>query len=112
MAAPRLTTSFWVQVQVRLCDREAVPAAIVHKGDPDAGTVLLKLNRLADGCTVYARASTAEGRPAWVAATGPAPVPEAEADAYVTRAIKRDPDLWVLEIEDRHARYTLDGPVI
>jgi hypothetical protein len=34
------------------------------------------------------------------------------ADAYVERQVRRDPDLWVVEIEDRHARYLPDGKVV
>ena len=40
-----LTTGLWVSAQVRLCDRAFIPATVVRRGDPDAGTVLLKLNQ-------------------------------------------------------------------
>ena len=40
-----LTTGIWVAAQVRICDRNFIPATIVRRGVSDAGTVLLKLNR-------------------------------------------------------------------
>jgi hypothetical protein len=36
--------------------------------------------------------------------------PEAEVDAALTRARARDPDLWVIEVEDRRGRDLLDSP--
>ena len=47
-----LTTGIWVAAQVRICDRNFIPATIVRRGDSDAGTVLLKLNRFEEGVTV------------------------------------------------------------
>ena len=110
--APRLRTDIWVQVQVRRCDQDLIPLVVAHRGDDQAGSVILKHNRLGDGCHVYARTLDAEGGPAWLSVFGRDAVPEAEADAYVARAIERDPDLWVLEIEDRQGRYQLDAPVL
>ena len=107
-----LTTGLWVMAQVRICDRAFIPATVVRRGDSDAGTVLLKLNRFADGVTVYTQASSTGDEPTWSRGTGPQPVSEAEADAYIERQVKYDPDVWVLEIEDRRGQYKIDGKVV
>ena len=107
-----LNTGLWVMAQVRICDRAFIPAAVVRRGDPDAGTVLLKLNRFEDGVTVYTQASSTGEEPLGSRGTGPNPVSEAEADAYIARQVKYDPDVWVLEIEDRRGQYKLDGKVV
>jgi hypothetical protein len=107
-----LNTGLWVHAQVRLCDRAFIPATIVRHGDDDAGTVLVKVNRFEEGVTVYAAATTIEGEPAWSRGTGPKPVSEADADAYIARQVQYDPDVWVLEIEDRKGQYKLDGKVV
>ena len=107
-----ITTGIWVSAQVRICDRAFIPATVVRRGDPDAGTVLLKLNRFEEGVTVYTQAATMNDEPTWSRGTGPKPVSEAEADAYIERQVKYDPDVWVLEIEDRRGQYKLDGKVV
>ena len=107
-----LTTGLWVSAQVRLCDRAFIPATIVRKGDPDVGTVLIKINRFEEGVTVFAQASTLDGDPAWSRGSGPKPVTEPEADAYIKRQVERDPDVWVIEIEDRKGAYKLDGKIV
>jgi hypothetical protein len=107
-----LTTGIWISAQVRICDRNFIPATIVRRGDSDAGTVLVKVNRFEAGVTVYAQASTLDSEPGWNRGTGPTPVTEAEADAYIERQVKYDPDVWVLEIEDRKGAYKLDGKIV
>ena len=41
-----------------------------------------------------------------------AAVADGEAEAYIERQLKYDPDIWVLEIEDRNGTYKLDGAVV
>jgi hypothetical protein len=107
-----LTTGLWVMAQVRLCDLAFIPATVVRRGDADAGTVLLKLNRFEAGVTVYTQASSTGDEPTWSRGTGPQPVSEAEADAYIERQVKYDPDVWILEIEDRRGQYKIDGKIV
>ena len=109
---PRLKTRLVVQAAVRLCGLRAIPVAVTRRGDDDAGAILVKLNQLEQGCTVLAQTRTAQGARAWLRATGETPVAEDAADAYIARQVKRDPDLWVVEIEDRAARSPFEGPIL
>lgn len=108
----KIKAGLWVQAQVRLCDLNAIPIMVRHKGDPDSGAILLKLDRGPEGCSVYSQVRDPEGNPAWMAGGGGPLIGEGEAEAYIRRQIERDPDLWVVEVEDRHGKYQLDGPVI
>jgi hypothetical protein len=107
----RLKAAIWVKAHVRRCATQGITAVIARHGDDTAGSILLKLNRLERGCTVLSPSNRGDGTRVWLRATGPATVPEADADAYIARQVKRDPDLWVLEIEDRDGRHCLDDPV-
>ncbi len=109
---PRLKTRMQVMAAVRVCTRYAIPIVIARRGDEDAGTILIKLNRLEQGFTVLTQTRTAAGDLAWLRATGEATVDEATADAYIARQVNRDPDLWVVEIEDRDARPIFAGRVL
>ena len=101
---PRLKTKIWIQAGIRRAIVEGLDVFVVRSGDPDAGSVLVKLNRFENGCVVYSQTYDAAGRRAWIAATGETPVGEDIADAYVARTVKFDPDLWVIEVEDRDGR--------
>ena len=109
---PRLKSGIWVQALIRRCDLAAIGVAVVARGDSDAGAILLKLSGRAGGCTVLAQARRADGAAVWMRATGPVPVADADADAYIVRQRGRDPDLWVIEIESGSPDSALDTPVV
>ncbi len=102
----------WVQVQVRLCDMNCIPIVVRHKGDPDSGAVLLKLDRGREGCSVLSQVRDVDGNPGWVHGGGAELVTDADGEAYIARQRDRDPDLWVIEIEDPQGRYKIDGDII
>jgi len=105
----RLPTEVWVMAHIRQCLAEGIPATVAHKGDVKGGTLMLKLNLLDRGCRVLSQARDLDGALGWLAAFKGALVPEAEADEHIARAISRDPDLWVVEIEHRDGRHPFEG---
>lgn len=119
MSEPRIKTGIWVSAQLRICDTQNIPAVIIKRGDADAGGVLLKINTLNVGCKVLARVFDGDGNRVWmVAAGGAAQGPEQHqemeknSDTYIERELNTDPDLWVVEIEDRAGEYAPNGEII
>ena len=115
MAVDRLKSRIWVQAQIRMCDLAHLPVYVVSRGDPDAGVIILRLNRLDGTCHLFTQARTAAGERAWTKASGAdaeGRLEDAAADAYIARQRKFDPDLWVIEIEDPERRYLLDADIV
>lgn len=98
MTEPRIKAGVWVSMALRMGNSSGRFAAVIRKGDPDAGGVLVVL-RNDKAVSVLSQIRSAEGRLAWMRATGPEPVDDATADAYIARQVKFDPDLWVIEFE-------------
>ena len=112
MSDDRLKADIWIMAHVRRCNAQGVPATVVRHGDERGGSLILKLNTLTNGCKVLSQATGIDGRPGWIAAFNGALVAEAEADAYIARAVGRDPDLWVVEIEHKDGWHPFDGKVL
>jgi hypothetical protein len=94
----RVKSGIWVSMALRLADIAGRSGAVLRKGDPDSGGILCVLRGRA-GLVVLSQVRDAEGRAAWMRGTGPAPVEQDAADAYVDRQLRYDPDLWVVEID-------------
>lgn len=107
----RLKTGIWVKALIRRCDLAAIPIAVIARGDADAGAIVLKFNGGEAGCSVLSQARGQDGDLLWMRSTGPAPVGEAEADAYIDRQRGRDPDIWVIEIETGSPEALINGPL-
>jgi hypothetical protein len=108
----RLKSEIRVQARLRQCAAQGLIAMVMRKGDVEAGAVILKVNRFAAGCEVFSGVSGPDGGEAWLRSSGPKPISETDADAYLARQAKYDPDVWVLEIEDPKSQFTLDGPIL
>lgn len=112
MSEARLPTELWVLAHLRRCAVEGIPATLVRRGAQDGATVLVKINQLEAGCRVLSQVRDLDGRLGWLPALAGRLVEEPEADAYVARAVDRDPDLWVIEIEDRKGDLPFDGKIL
>jgi hypothetical protein len=102
----RLASGVWVSAyltRLRLAD---IPAYVTAKGDPEAGAVVVKVALLDGSARAFERRSDLmTGARAWILL---AEGPEVEVDALVARTRARDPDLWVIELEDRQGRTLLE----
>lgn len=102
----RLTARIWVDAyltRLRLAD---IPAFVTAHGDDTAGAVLVKLNTLDGQATVFQRSfDLMTGDRKWIElASGE----ERAVDEAIARQRGFDPDLWVVEVEDRRGRHLLD----
>ena len=109
---PQLRADIWIKAQVRVCDISLLPVFIRRRGDPDAGAVILKLDRLNGFSEIFVQARAGDGSLAWIRGLSDSAVADAEAELYIQRQIRFDPDVWVLEIEDPESCYQLDGPLL
>ncbi len=104
----RVTAGLWVQAYLVRLGQAGIPAFITSKGDPTAGAVLVKQNPLDGSACVYQRSmDPITGDRIWVVLREG---PEAEVDASIDRQRGFDPDLWVIEVEDRAGRNLLAEP--
>ena len=102
----RLTARVWIDAYLRRLQIENIPAFITHKGDPSAGAVMVKLATLDGKATCFQRSfDLMTGERAWVVLAEGA---DADVDEAIARQRSFDPDLWVIEIEDRHGRHLLE----
>jgi hypothetical protein len=105
-----LSSDLWVSALIRRAELEGAYATVVRKGDDRAGSVIVKAyDTSTRTAKLYTEAFGNDGEPLWIQ-----PVTsdsEAELDAYIARQRGYDPDLWVVEIEDRQGRHFITEKV-
>lgn len=106
----RLKSRIYVQALIRRCEIEGASAYVVRRGAEEAGAIFLKLNRLDGAITVLSPARRGEER-VWMRPLGES-ADEARVSDYFAKQTRIDPDIWIVEIEDRQGRTFVDEPVL
>ncbi len=102
----RLTSRFWVDAYLARLRMFDIPAFVVAHGDDTGGAVLVKLSTLDGQAILYQRSfDLMTGDRAWAELAKGA---DAEVEGAIARQRGFDPDLWVVEVEDREGRHLLD----
>ncbi len=101
---PVLKPSIWVYALIRRAQGEAAYATLARKGDGDAGAVLVKVCTLDGNAVLYRPIRNLNGERVWLPK---GPLPEREIDLMIGKRVQTDPDLWVVEIEDKQGRHFL-----
>ncbi|MDP3403776.1 MAG: DUF1491 family protein [Brevundimonas sp.] len=104
-----LNSDLWVGALIRRAQIEGANATVVRRGDARAGTVIVKAYNTSDRTArAWSEAFGPDGDRLWIQ---PVTGTESEVDAWIERQRGYDPDLWVVEIEDRHGRHFLTEKV-
>ncbi len=90
----RLPTQLIVSSLLRRVNDAGGFAAILAKGDAQAGAVLVVALERGGAARVWERGIGADGRPGLIEST-----PADDVDGYWHRRRQRDPDLWVVELD-------------
>jgi len=106
----RLKSAIYVQAVIRRCEAAGAAAYLVRRGAEEAGAVFLKISRLDGTCTVLSPARRGEER-VWMRPLGESG-DHVRASEYFARQLRIDPDIWILEIEDRLGRTFVDEPIV
>ncbi|MGB3213538.1 MAG: DUF1491 family protein [Alphaproteobacteria bacterium] len=108
----RLPVHLWIDAQLRPLADRGIYYYIRQRGERNTGVILLKLNGLLGECRLLVQQRDLDGALGWMNALGQERVEETAADAYIQRTCQRDPDLWVIEIEDKAMDNPFEGAMI
>ncbi|MHA1523939.1 MAG: DUF1491 family protein [Alphaproteobacteria bacterium] len=105
----RIKSEIWVMAHIRRVFAHGATACVARRGDADAGAIFVRVNRLDGTAQLFAPSwATDEGARRWSQRNAGTPMSEAEVEAITEQAAKFDPDIWVIEIDDRQGCAHLD----
>jgi len=106
MAAPRVTSEFWVSAYKQVLEGQAIPLFVIKKGNAAAGAIIVRISDLQGRSKIFGQSFDMEGDRRWVElAAGK----DDEMETVILRQKKVDSDLWILEVETRHGNHYLDA---
>ena len=101
---PRLKTEMLVSAALRLADRHAISAAIMHRGDPDAGALFLEIEKGMHQAKLLCRVTAFDGGYEWLCIGEDGWQLPIDIQELVARERDRDPDCWVVSVQDAQGR--------
>ena len=98
MSASRLPAAFEVSGLIRLVESSGGFAMVLHKGEPDSGTLLIVILDNQGLGRAFERLPQIDGTRRWAVAKSQTQENKAEFEEYLKRRTAQDPDLWVIEL--------------
>lgn len=108
---PRLKAGFFVRALIRRAEVAGAQGFVVKKGSEEAGAVFIKIAKLDGTCLVLNQITLGEDERGWARPLGDW-CDEEKARSYFEKQQKFDPDLWIVEIEDRQGRSFVDEKIV
>lgn len=112
MSVPRLRADIWVAAYLRRCASEGAFATLRKRGAAEAGAIFVVMDRLDGRMAVFGPAPQSEagedGVRRFARVHDEEWIDGAAAAERIRRETKFDPDLWIVDVEDRQGRAFLD----
>lgn len=100
----RLKSEIWVSAFLRRCQTQGIYGAVVRKGAPEAGAVYVIVDRRDGRLHLFGPAPgpayDEEGERRWIEEIA-FPAPSEAVTKLLARRQAADPDIWIVEVEDR-----------
>ncbi|VAW01245.1 FIG00484051: hypothetical protein [hydrothermal vent metagenome] len=106
-----LRSDITVQALIRRATSNGAFAVVRKHGDDDAGSVLVMVSTMDGLATLYGPTRDENFNRVWERLCPPAS-PEVEIEKTLAKRLQFDPDIWVIEIEDRQGRHFLAETVM
>ena len=100
----RLKSDFIISTALRKANRMAISAFVHKKGDPDAGAIFLELETDKNSVQLLHRRFDFDENEIWECRNKGEPQPAYIISEQIEREITRDPDCWVISVQDKQAR--------
>ncbi|WP_438997529.1 DUF1491 family protein [Candidatus Puniceispirillum sp.] len=104
----RLKSGMLVAAALRYASQELIDCVLVRRGDADAGAIFIHMNAGFDQHKILARILDFDGAYNWQPITGAGWVDADTARARLDKEISRDPDAFVLAVDDPKGRNPFD----
>jgi hypothetical protein len=105
----RLRADIWVSAYMRTVEIHGGYATLRRRGAAEAGAVFVVLDRLDGRAALFAPGPVDEvlGERRFVRAHDAEWIEPAEISARLEREVKRDPDIWIIDVERRDGAHGL-----
>ena len=109
----RINAELWVMAYVRRLNSAGAAAFVVRRGDEHSGSIFIRVNGLDGTSDFYGPAAAgldeiATDRRWSLRKSGQDP----DIEAMISQELNFDPDIWLIEVEDRQKRHFLDECLI
>ncbi len=111
----RVKSEIWTSAYIRHCQSQGLFAAVCRRGDNDAGAIYIKINTLDGLAYLYTPAPTGFSEDSydrmWLAHEEGIKLSERDVDQYLQTQSLSDPDMWIIELEDKQGRHFLEDAI-
>jgi hypothetical protein len=106
----RLPAHLEVAALIRRTQAEGGFATVLHKGEQDAGTIMIVLCENGTNSRIYERMPQPDGNRIWQLTKVQDSINTGEIDDYLARRAVQDRDMWIIELDSAQGQRLIGLP--